>query len=70
MSSSLFRRVRSLFTPAEETGQHPDQPEPVSTSLRTCPDCEKTYIVEEMHDCPDCGTAVEETPTEHDLGFW
>ena len=72
MSSSLFQRMRSLLdgSEADESGQEPDQPTRVPTHLVTCPDCEKTFLVEEMDACPDCGTVVEETPTERDLGFW
>lgn len=72
MSSSLLQRVRSYFDDRsqEPSGQEVETSERPATSLRTCPDCNKTFIVEEMEHCPSCGTAVEETPTEKDLGFW
>ncbi len=38
------------------------------TTLSTCPDCGTTYIGE-VESCSNCGGAVEETPTERDLGL-
>lgn len=72
MSSDLIQRVRSFFDDGEHepTERQVDSSPAVTTALRTCPDCEKTFIVEEMEHCPSCGTTVEETPTERDLGFW
>lgn len=69
MNSSLLQRVRTLFDDADDE-RNTDSPERPATSLMTCPDCEKTFIVEQMDTCPDCQTVVEETPTERDLGFW
>ncbi|GGN93482.1 MULTISPECIES: hypothetical protein [Haloarcula] len=69
MSHKLSERLKSLVGgPGRDAGRSTDSPEDAS-SLRTCPECEKTFIVSEMERCPDCGTAVEETPTERDLGL-
>jgi hypothetical protein len=45
-----------------------DRPEP-SSRLYRCDACDVTYISETMTECSRCGTAVETTPTEHDLGL-
>ncbi|MFC6863639.1 hypothetical protein ACFQGE_09200 [Halomicroarcula sp. GCM10025817] len=71
MGSSLLRQVLALFHGTEEeTDGTDDGPEPTTTILRTCPDCEKTFIVEDRDTCPDCDTPMDETPNERDLGFW
>lgn len=43
-------------------------PEP-STSLYTCPACDRTYISEGMNACSNCDEPVERTPTKHELGI-
>jgi hypothetical protein len=71
MGSSLLRQMLAFVNGSEEeTDGADDVPEPTTTILRTCPDCEKTFIVEERDVCPDCDTAMDVTPSERDLGFW
>lgn len=41
----------------------------LSTVLYWCPDCELTYISEEMNTCASCDASVETVPTERDLGY-
>jgi len=41
----------------------------VTTALYACPDCETTYVSEEMASCPECGQPVESVPNERDLGL-
>ncbi|MBV0924998.1 DUF2089 domain-containing protein [Halomicroarcula limicola] len=70
MRLNFLRRLRAAFSRDDPaSGQSSNSPDWATTALRTCPDCEKTFIVDEMDACPDCGTAVEVTPTERDLGL-
>ncbi|MBX0323846.1 hypothetical protein EGH21_12475 [Halomicroarcula sp. F13] len=70
MSQKLSERLKSLVGgPGCGSRRQTKSRDDAQTALRTCPDCEKTFIVDEMERCPDCGVVVEETPTERDLGL-
>lgn len=40
-----------------------------STGLYSCPECETTFISEELQSCPTCDGALDPTPNEFDLGL-
>lgn len=40
-----------------------------SAALYKCPECETTYISEEMESCPECGGAVDQRPSAAELGI-
>ncbi|WP_254279198.1 hypothetical protein [Haloarcula marina] len=71
MSPNFSQRIKSLFSATDPAhGPGPDaQDRTTTTALWCCAECSKTFIVEEMDICPDCGSAVEQTPTERDLGL-
>lgn len=39
------------------------------TTLYSCPDCETTFISEEMESCPKCDGGLDRTPDEYELGI-
>lgn len=63
LRTAVWSRTR---TTEAGTAASRDRP---STTLYSCPDCEETYISEQMDLCPRCEGPVERTPSEEELGI-
>lgn len=72
MVSRILGRMEELFTTTESPGelQGAESDESQSIDLYTCDDCKTTYIKNDMQSCPECGEAVDPTPSfaELDIG--
>lgn len=71
MKWHLIERIRGLFDGTESaddttTTEPDDDPSP---TLYKCPECETTYISEEMQSCPECHCAVDRRPSADELGI-
>lgn len=64
MTGSILDRVRTIFG-----DQGDDDPPRGAGKLFECRDCNKIFIREEPHPCPECGQPVEPIPNERDLGL-
>lgn len=71
MVSRIIEGMVGFFTGMEPTNErHVTDDETKSTDLYTCTACKETYITDDMEACPNCGDAVELTPSfsELDIG--
>ena len=71
MDLRVAERIKSLVDerPGLGNNQHTETETDVSSTLYSCADCEITYISTEMDTCPSCQSAVEEVPSEAELGL-
>ena len=63
---SIVTRVRNVM-PIDRGRSQETEREP--TRLYRCDSCDVTYISDEMDTCARCGSSVETTPTEAELGL-
>jgi rubrerythrin len=66
---SLVQRVHSFLVQRHDSQEQPQELSKTAVQLYRCEPCSTTYIKETMESCPECGFAVETTPTARDLGF-
>lgn len=71
MGWHIVERIKGLFEGRKSADDAPEteSDSDTSPSLYKCPDCETTYISEEMQSCPECGGAVEQRPSATELGM-
>lgn len=76
----IVERVKSAFGRGKATDDTQDAEsattqatestdDDTSATLYKCPECETTYISEEMESCPECGGAVDQRPSAAELGM-
>jgi rRNA maturation endonuclease Nob1 len=66
---SVVRQVQELLALNQHGNDQPREIPHEPAHLYRCQPCRETYISDEMDRCPSCNTAVEDIPTERDLGF-
>lgn len=64
---SLKTRMGWRNSAGENDGAPPGKRSP--TTLYSCPDCDTTFISEDMQACPQCDGALDRTPDEYELGI-
>lgn len=69
--SRLQDRLAALVTNTETPTESPDTDADGrdSVDLYACPDCELTYIKDDMQSCPECGESVDPVPSFADVGI-
>ena len=65
---SLRETVASYFA-ASDAPEDEQSTDVERVGLFECSDCNRTYVSEEMYDCPNCAGPVEPVPTAKDLGM-
>lgn len=71
--SQILEAVRGVLSTeqpdTDDSAETVSEPVRRPTRLYCCPECDRTYISDEMETCPRCETALERTQTEHDLSL-
>lgn len=69
MVSHILGQVVAFFDEASAVNDPQTGDSAETVDLYACPDCEVTYIKNDMETCPNCDCAVERTPSFAELGI-